>query len=180
MNKKQEEKLSKFISKLLRHSGHEVGLEFDESGYCKIEDLLLYVNSQEYWNFVKEEHIEEVVKNCKKQRYTIESDKIKANYGHSFKTMTYFEAKPPKILLHGTSNENAKLILNSGIKKMNRSYVHLSEGSEFATLAGKRKGKLSILEVEAEKAFEDGVKFYYAGNEVWLCEFVDKKYVKID
>ncbi|MNT81722.1 RNA 2'-phosphotransferase [compost metagenome] len=62
---------------------------------------------------------------------------------------------------------------------MNRKYVHLSESTEFATLAGQRRGQLVMIRVNTTKAVNDGVKFYYAGNEVWLSEFIDSKYLEM-
>lgn len=47
---------------------------------------------------------------------------------------------------------------------MNRQYVHLSATTKFATLAGKRRGELVLVVVDAQKAYEAGVKFYPAGG----------------
>ncbi|KTD85086.1 hypothetical protein UQ64_22010 [Paenibacillus etheri] len=53
---------------------------------------------------------------------------------------------------------------------MGRQYVHLSEGTHFASLAGSRRGKLILLTVDTISAGQMGVTFYYAGNEVWLAD----------
>jgi len=36
-----------------------------------------------------------------------------------------------------------------------------------------------ILEIDAEKAREDGVKFYRATEEVYLCDYISPKYIKL-
>lgn len=59
-----------------------------------------------------------------------------------------------------------------GLKPMGRQYVHLSESTHFASLAGRRKGELVMLKVDSLKAVAEGIPFYYAGNEVWLAEWV--------
>jgi putative RNA 2'-phosphotransferase len=40
LNSKQEESLSKFMSKILRHTPEQFGLALDHEGYCDIQDLL--------------------------------------------------------------------------------------------------------------------------------------------
>ncbi|MFF2879022.1 RNA 2'-phosphotransferase [Gottfriedia sp. NPDC057991] len=177
MNQKDEEKLSKFMSKILRHDPLKFGLNLKEDGTCTIRELVDAINSQINWGGVTVENITQVVKNCSKQRYTINDGRIKANYGHSKTKITYQPKKPPEILYHGTNKKVEELILNEGIKPMGRNYVHLSEGVEFATLAGKRRGELVILKIDAKNAYENGVKFFYADNEVWLSDYISPKYI---
>lgn len=60
---------------------------------------------------------------------------------------------------------------------MGRKYVHLSETLEFASLAGKRRGELVILKVDAQRAADYGVKFYVANQGVWLADYVPQGYL---
>ncbi|MNV11770.1 RNA 2'-phosphotransferase [compost metagenome] len=176
---KGEQKLSKFFSLILRHQSEKFGINLDPEGYCTISSLISSVNSQPQWGHVDKFDIEQVVKNCSKQRYEINGDLIRARYGHSSEKIEYEEKIPPSILYHGTNSKVSNLILSTGIKPMNRKYVHLSESTEFATLAGQRRGQLVMIRVNTTKAVNDGVKFYYAGNEVWLSEFIDSKYLEM-
>ncbi len=177
MNKKDEEKLSKFMSKILRHDPLNFGVNLKEDGSCTIRELVDAINSQINWNGVTVENIIQVVKNCPKQRYAINDGRIKANYGHSKTKIQYQPKKPPEILFHGTNKKVEELIRNEGIKPMGRNYVHLSEAVEFATLAGKRWGELVVLKVDAKNAYENGVKFFFADNEVWLSDYISPKYI---
>ena len=61
---------------------------------------------------------------------------------------------------------------------MNRLYVHLSKDKETAINVGKRHGKAIILEIDTKKMLNDGHKFYYSNNGVWLCDDIDFKYVR--
>jgi len=88
-------------------------------------------------------------------------------------------AVPPLVLYHGTNVQAAPVILKQGLRPMKRQYVHLSEGLHFATLAGKRRGELVILEIDTEKASQAGVVFYYAGNEVWLADAVPAEFCSV-
>ncbi|OCT11087.1 RNA 2'-phosphotransferase [Paenibacillus pectinilyticus] len=174
---KQEESLSKFMSKMLRHTPEQFGLVLDHEGFCHIQELLSAIRSEVRWSNIQVEDITQVVRNCSKQRYEIVNDYIRANYGHSVDRLTYQESKPPSILYHGTNTKVVDTILSAGIKPMGRKYVHLSESLEFATLAGKRRGELVILEVDGEAAFANGVKFYVANHGVWLADLVPARYL---
>lgn len=173
-----ELKLSKFMSYALRHRPDEFSLQLDEHGFCDVTEFLSVVQNQKGLSLVQLHDIQQVVKNCSKQRYALEGNKIKANYGHSSIKPNYQESKPPAILYNGTNVKVVDLILQEGIKKMGRSFAHFSEGLEFATLAGQRRGELVILKVDAESAHRDGIKFYYAGNEVWLAEYMPSQYLE--
>lgn len=178
MDKKTQTKLSSFMTKILRHNPHEFGILLNNEGYCELGDLLIAVKSQNQWNFVTETDMKEIVKTCEKQRFELQDTKIRARYGHSYKKLEYKEMEPPENLIHGTNTKVKELILKEGLKTMGRQYVHLSESEHFATLAGKRRGELVLLDIDTKKAKEKGVKFYYAGNEVWLAEYIPPEAIK--
>lgn len=175
MDKKTEQQLSKFMSFILRHKPEKFGLKLSKDGSCTIEELVNVINVENNWHITGKD-IHQVVENCSKQRYSIEGERIKANYGHSSVKIPRKASIPPKILYHGTNKKVVDKILHEGIKSMGRD-VHMSEGKEFATLAGQRRGELVILEIDAEKASKDGIEFYFAENEVWLSEFIPSKYL---
>lgn len=68
--------------------------------------------------------------------------------------------------------------MKNGLIKKERQYVHLSKDIETASIVGKRHGDLVILEVDSESMFNDGIKFYLSKNNVWLCDYVSKEYIK--
>lgn len=121
---------------------------------------------------MKQEDIEQVVRNSDKQRFEIEGGRIRARYGHSHDKVQYAPGEPPAFLYHGTNKKALQSILNEGLSPMSRQYVHLSEGIHFATMAGSRRGELVILKVDTLRTKQLGVTFYYAGNEVWLADRV--------
>lgn len=173
MNKETETRLSKFMTKLLRHTPGAYGIVLDPAdGSCGLDKLHSVIRSQPKWSRVSIEDIEQVVKSCEKQRFEIKDGQIRARYGHSHNKVQYEPGTPPEILYHGTNENAAPSIMREGIRPMGRQYVHLSEGTHFAELAGKRRGELVILTVDTRKAAAAGNKFYYAGNEVWLADSV--------
>ncbi|WP_282937436.1 RNA 2'-phosphotransferase [Paenibacillus sp. RC67] len=172
-NRKSEISLSKLMSRLLRHTPEEFGLRLDpEDGSCPLQQLIRVIQSQPGWSWVTAEDIEQVVANSDKQRFEIREDRIRARYGHSHDKVQYSPGNPPQVLYHGTNTQALSPILQEGLRSMNRQYVHLSEGTHFASMAGSRRGELVILSVDTRKAEQAGVVFYYAGNEVWLADSV--------
>lgn len=171
MSNATEVSLSKFMTKLLRHTPEQYGLILDpEDGSCTLDDLLSVLVKAPIWSGVTVRDIEQVVTSCEKQRFEIEGDRIKARYGHSHTRIAYEPGNPPPMLYHGTHAVVLSAILEEGLQSMGRQYVHLSEGTHFASLAGSRRGKLILLTVDTISAGQMGVTFYYAGNEVWLAD----------
>lgn len=168
-----EKTLSKLMTKLLRHAPGEFGVELNtDDGSCTINALLGAIQALPKWSGIKQEHIEQVVRNSDKQRFEIEGGRIRARYGHSHDRVQYVPGEPPTVLYHGTNENALPTIMKEGIHPMSRQYVHLSEGTHFAALAGSRRGELVILKVDTTIAKQLGVIFYYAGNEVWLADGV--------
>ncbi|MGQ3481123.1 RNA 2'-phosphotransferase [Paenibacillus sp. TY11] len=61
---KQEESLSKFMSKILRHAPEQFSLKLDHEGYCDIQDLIQGIRSENRWADVCESDIKQVVNHC--------------------------------------------------------------------------------------------------------------------
>jgi putative RNA 2'-phosphotransferase len=178
MNKNEENnksKISKKMSYLLRHDPEELSISRD--GWVLIEDLCRKIK-------IEKNLILDIVKEDNKGRYSISEDgfKVRANQGHSIDVKIDFQKKiPPVTLYHGTDLNSYSLIKKSGIKKMNRQFVHLSADKDTAFKVGKRHSRNAdpiIIEVDTKQMVKDNVDFYLSENGVWLVDFVDKKYLK--
>jgi putative RNA 2'-phosphotransferase len=179
LNEQAEMKLSKWMSKLLRHDPESHGLHLEPAdGSCTLDELLQALRRSRGWGSVTVEDIRQVVRNSDKQRFEIIEDRIRARYGHSHSRVAYEAAVPPAVLYHGTNTGALASLLREGIKPMSRQYVHLSEGLQFATLAGARRGELVIVAVDTVQAAAEGTVFYYGGNEVWLADSVPANCLK--
>jgi len=76
-------RLRSFVNLILRHQPEIFGVNLDTNGFCKINELVNAINHTEHWSSVNRTHIYELVTFYSKNGFTIEGDKIKANYGHS-------------------------------------------------------------------------------------------------
>ena len=95
-----------------------------------------------------------------------------------YKTTTD-EIIPGKILVNSEIIEFHDYVEvgKKGILKGSRKYVHLSKDEETAVKVGQRHGKPFVLKIDAKKMVEDGCKFYLSNNDIWLTDYIDKKYI---
>jgi putative RNA 2'-phosphotransferase len=173
-------RLSKTISKALRHSPWLFELELDEEGWTPIDNLLESLGRErQEWRGLTEADLAEMIAQSDKKRYEIRDGKIRAYYGHSLPgKLAKTPAQPPDILYHGTTDETLGAIRRSGLLPMSRQYVHLSTDQETARLVARRKkGKIVILVIKAGEAHRAGVKFYLGNEMVWLADSVPSEYI---
>ena len=175
----KNDKLSVFISLILRHKPQVINIVLDEQGYANVDELIKGVNDS--GRNLTQEILENIVKTDDKGRYSFNANKtkIRANQGHSVNVdVGLKEVIPPKVLYHGTAERNLDSILMNGIKKMNRLYVHLTDNLETAKKVGKRHGKPIVLAINTKKMIKDGYRFYLSDNGVWLTDFIPKGYIE--
>jgi len=171
--------LSKVVSHALRHQPDLYGLQLDQEGWVDIMAVVNSLKNKQKYHSIEERDIYTMVEKASKKRHEIKNGQIKALYGHSLEnSIKYFEAEPPSILYHGTSRGAMALISLEGIKPMDRLYVHLSSDKNMAYTTGLRKDNVPlVLIVNALQAFNDGVKFYFANDNVWLSNCIPSKYI---
>jgi putative RNA 2'-phosphotransferase len=180
MNEKEIKRISKFLSLLLRHQPETIGLNLDENGWANVDELI-HKSKNRRMNFSLSD-LEKVVAENDKQRFSFNEDKtkIRANQGHSIKNINLeFEAiEPPENLYHGTVGKFLDSIKTSGLQKMSRQHVHLSEDLITATKVGSRRGKPIILVINSGLMFREGYEFYKSKNGVWLTDQVPNKFIQ--
>lgn len=173
-------KLSKTISHALRHNPESYDLILDKEGWVDVNVLILSLRKKEEWQGLNLVDVEAMINLSTKKRHEILNGRIRALYGHSTSQQIIKQkSTPPNLLYHGTLQNKVSKILNEGLKPMERQYVHLSVDTETATkVAERRKGEIKILEVEALKAYNDGISFYKEGSGIWLADVILPKYIK--
>lgn len=174
--------LSKAMSKALRHQPERLGITLAPDGSIDLREFIDALNRRGGWpRTITEADIMDVVEHGTKQRFAVEDGRIRARYGHSVPlAIAYEQAEPPAILYHGTSEANAKAIMTEGLLPMGRQVVHLSADVETAQQVGRRHGgKTVILQVDAERAAQDGISFYRGNDSTWLADTVPAEYLSL-
>ncbi len=171
--------ISKKMSYCLRHNPGKYGLKLDEYGYVDLQEFLNAMNHMHHFRpKLTEMKIREIMQASDKERFEIKNDKICALYGHSIPgIIKRKKATPPKVLYHGTAHRFLSSIEKEGLLPMGRQYVHLSTDIEMAESVGRRRDAHPvILQINAQKAHDDGIDFYVGNDEVWLCDHLPSQY----
>ena len=157
------ERVSRFLSFLLRHRPADYPLQFDRQGYVSWEDLVALV--QDRFPEITVEEIRGIIEGSDKKRFELNEGKVRATYGHSFPVELGLESvEPPSPLYHGTARDLAETILQEGLKPRGRQYVHLSASVEEALAVGKRRDPSpTIVLVDSRAARASGILFYSSG-----------------
>jgi putative RNA 2'-phosphotransferase len=172
------ERISRFLSYLLRHRPAEYLLAFDRQGFAAWTDVVEII--QERYDEATAAEIQAVVKDTGKRRFELRDDRVRATYGHSFPVDLGLEqAEPPLELYHGTARDLAQSILRDGLKPRERRYVHLSASLDAAEAVGRRRDPApAIIVVDTRAAREGGIAFYPSGP-LFLCESVPAKFLSL-
>ena len=112
MNNSRLVKISKYLSKHLRHQPHRLGLSLALGGWVSVEELLSVCAAHRFP--LTRSELEEVVATNDKQRFSFDptGTRIRANQGHSVAIDLQLTAQmPPNILYHGTGETAVASIL---------------------------------------------------------------------
>lgn len=172
-------KISKYLSKHLRHQPERLGLTLQPGGWVPVAELLAACTRHQFP--VTRAELDEVVARNNKQRYAYDPTGalIRANQGHSVAVDLQLEPRePPAVLYHGTGHNTAALIAEQGLHRMARHHVHLSPDAETARVVGARHGRPVIFEIDAAAMRDAGHAFYRSDNGVWLTNHVPPAYLR--
>ncbi|HBL57200.1 MAG TPA: RNA 2'-phosphotransferase, partial [Cyanobacteria bacterium UBA8803] len=150
MNNSRLIKISKYLSKHLRHQPERIGLTLAPGGWVNVDDLLTACANNSFP--INPTELQEVVTQNDKQRFSFDptGTRIRANQGHSIEVDLQLEpAIPPEVLYHGTGHRSVESILHEGLSKMSRHHVHLSRDIATAHKVGARHGRPVIFTVKA-------------------------------
>lgn len=171
------DKISRFISLILRHKPEAAGIDLDEHGWADVDELIDGINKAQAFD---KEMLEEIVVTDEKGRYSFNEDKtlIRANQGHSIPVDVELEEMvPPDVLYHGSARKYVAGIKKLGLIPKSRLYVHLSADRKTAKKVGMRHGVPVVWAIDTQKMYANGHKFYKSKNGVWLTRAVPVEYL---
>ncbi len=180
MNNARLIKISKYLSKHLRHQPERIGIKLEKGGWVAVDELLEACRKNKFP--ITRTDLEEVIAQNDKKRFSFDSTgtMIRANQGHSVEVdLQLSPSVPPDVLYHGTGHKTVKIIMQNGLNKMSRHHVHLSRDIGTAKKVGARHGKAVVFEIDAAAMYEAGFTFYCSDNGVWLTDNVPPKYLKV-
>jgi putative RNA 2'-phosphotransferase len=163
-------KMSKYLSKHLRHQPESIGLVLDpEGGWVLVSDLLEACERNRFP--ITKAQLDVIVAENDKKRFSFDETgtRIRANQGHSTEVdLQLAPATPPEVLYHGTGHGSVAIIEQDGLKKMRRHAVHLSTNMETV-----------IFTVDTQAMRRAGFVFYESDNGVWLVDEVPAQYLTV-
>ncbi|MEW2314108.1 RNA 2'-phosphotransferase [Streptomyces bauhiniae] len=177
MDDRRTVKVSKYLSKHLRHQPERIGLTLDPAGWVEIDVLLAAATAHGFP--ISRAELDHVVAVNDKRRFAVEGGRIRASQGHTVEVALGLPpATPPPYLYHGTVARSLDAIRAEGLRPMNRHDVHLSADRETATRVGARRGRPVVLAVDAGAMHRDGHVFHVSANGVWLTDAVPPRYLR--
>lgn len=156
------------IAFALRHDPGHFELKLDDEGWTSLEDLIIAIRFERHeWDRIDESIVRTAIADM--DRFEIRDGRIRAVYGHSIEVaMPPAIETPPAVLYHGTSADNVPSILQHGILKMRRQFVHLSSDYDWVVRFLDDKPAWTIFAIEIASALQGGVLFRKANQHVWL------------
>ena len=179
MDEKRLIRVSKFLSRHLRHAPEDLGLTLEPGGWVLVDDLL--EGCRRGGMAIDLALLRQVVADNDKKRFEFDEtgERIRASQGHSVEVDLQLTAQPPPdVLYHGTAQGTLPAILAAGLLPMARHHVHLSATADTARKVGARHGKPVVLLVDAARMHREGHTFYCSNNGVWLVDAVPPLYLR--
>jgi len=182
LNKKKKEKMSRNLTKVLRHHARKIGLNVRTDGYVKVEELLKLTRFKQ----LNIDHLKQITADCPKQRFGLTEEPdgyyMRANQGHSMDGINakdlltqILDPSEIPVCIHGTYLKYWNAIKETGLSKMGRHHIHMttSEVQNEDARSGFRNSCNLLIFVDAERAMEDGCLFYRSANNVILSPGFD-------
>jgi putative RNA 2'-phosphotransferase len=168
------EKLSRFLSFLLRHHPEQAGLALDAEGRVSVAELVAALRYRRGFEALTPQDVERAVRGPGAGRFELRDGRVRAFYGHTLtQAVRYDEAAPPPVLFFGTTPEAAEAALASGLLPVDRRCVHLSADALVARDVGRRRvADPVVLRIDTAAARDAGVRFYSGGPAVWMADAI--------
>jgi putative RNA 2'-phosphotransferase len=180
MSDRELNSLSRMMAGTLRHFPERFDLAMDARGWVNLYDMVdAFRDARDDFHWLRPRHIQAIVESDEKGRYEIDGEMIRATYAHSVDVDLDLPTHDiPALLYYPAGDEEAKRLLEEGIRATDRRYVHLSKTYKNAWEAGSTKADSPrIVQVDVRAAEADGIKVMHAASTVYLCLEVPPKFL---
>ena len=180
MSDQELERIGRTMAGALRHFPEKFDLQMDEQGFVPMREFIFAVkkyNPRYHW--LRPHHIIALIETDPKGRYQSSTDLIRATYGHTIELDLRLPTDNiPDHLFYPTTEEEADIILETGLKPSDRRLVHLSKTYTDAFNAGRvRTDTPVILDIDARGAIESGLEIQRAARTVYLIGEVPAEFL---
>ena len=136
MNDYEMEKVGRMMAGILRHGKFD--LPMDDQGFVQLRKVVSAIKeNRNRMQWLRPHHIIALVETDPKGRYQISGDLIRAMYGHTIPLDLQLPTENvPDELYYPTTEEEAEIILETGLMPSDRMMVHLSLTYQDAYNAG--------------------------------------------
>ena len=175
----EPQRIVRVLAFALRHHPLRFGVALDDEGFAGLDDLVVGIRFSHYdWATLDRHQVEAAVRGTDHGRFEIRDGRVRARYGHSVALGSPGERQtPPEVLWHGTSAIAVATLLATGLRPMNRAFVHLTSNPDYATQVVAAKGGGEVIRIRAKDAGDAGVEFFRANPHVWLARTVPAEYL---
>lgn len=170
----EPQRLVRVLAFALQHHPFRFGVGLDDEGFADLDDLVVGIRFSHYdWATLDREQVEDAIRDIDPERFEVRDGLVRARYGHSVALGSPGERRtPPPVLLHGTSADTVDAVLTTGLRPMNRAFVHLTTDPDYAVQVLTAKGGGVVLRVRAKDAAATGIDFIQANPHVWLARAI--------
>ncbi|MCA9063322.1 MAG: RNA 2'-phosphotransferase [Planctomycetaceae bacterium] len=162
------------VIRLLRHGAGSRSFLIDPDGWASIDKLLMHVNHRaldfQLWRNWTINDLQRQIDLHGGQRIEINTanSSIRARYGHTVADVCAgCRHSPPQVLYHGTSEQLASQIVQSGLKRIERTLVHLTSSFDYAAWISRKHPHPVVLQIDGEAAKASGTPFWQCNTHVW-------------
>lgn len=178
----EPQRIVRVLAFALRHHPLRFGVGLDDEGFADLDDLVVGIRFSHYdWAILDRERVEDAIRGTDPGRFEIRDGQVRHRYGHSVILGSPGERQtPPEVLWHGTSAGAVAAVRATGLRSMNRAFVHLTSNPDYATQVVAAKGGGEVIRIRAKAAADEGVEFFRANPHVWLARTVPADYLDGD
>lgn len=164
----------------LRHDPGHFDLQLDDEGWTSFEDFVIAIRFERHeWDAIDESIVRAAIADM--DRFEIRDGRIRAVYGHSIELARPPAIKtPPAVLYHGTSADNVSSILQQGVLRMSRQFVHLSSDYDWVIRFLDDKPCWTVFAIATAHPLDAGVVFRKANHHVWLTDTLAAHFLRIE